>query len=106
MNIFDPDRNKLDAMLKQAYRARDNAQAGAHLCDRVMMRVRQAGPSGSGERDVAGLEELAWRLAPVSCVLTVALIFLLVTLGSVSADPLQSFFSSTEEAVMAQVLGV
>jgi hypothetical protein len=106
MNIFDPDNNKLDAILRQAYRAREGAQASGQWGDRVMARIREADAPGRRERFLPSFEELVWRLAPISCLLAVALIALLLTLGPAQADPLQSFLNGTEEAVLTQVFGV
>lgn len=80
MNIFDPDQ-KLDAILRQAYRAREGAQARGQLGDRVMARIREADAPGRQERFLPAFGDLVWRLAPVSCLLAVVLIALLLTLG-------------------------
>jgi hypothetical protein len=106
MNIFDPDQKELDAILQQAYRAREDSQAGGQWRERVMARIREADAPGRAERFLPVFGDLVWQLAPVSCLLAVVLIAILLTLAPAQADPLQSFVTGTEEAALTQVFGV
>jgi hypothetical protein len=106
MNIFGPDFEKLDAILRQAYRAREEARAGTRWQDRVMERIEEAGRPGSPKGLLPGFGQLVWRLAPVTSLLALLLLGLMLTLGDASADPLQHFLSAAEESALARILGV
>jgi len=104
MDIFGGSR-KLDAILRQAYRQRDEAEAGPNWQDKVMRRIWEIGPFEPSVGFLPAFGDLVWRLVPVTSLLAAALVCLLLTLGG-SADPLPPFVTAAEESMLSQILGI
>jgi hypothetical protein len=70
----------LKKAFREAYAAKGRGETGDEWQSQAMKRIRQIGPL----RPVAGFwpafETMVWRLAPVSCVLVLVLMFFLVNM--------------------------
>jgi len=92
--------------LRSAHLSREKDETGGDWPFRVMKRVREIGPV-----TIPGFwpdfEKLVWRLAPVSGILVLALVFLFLNIGSgFSDDYLGTVISELDQPPMGELLGL
>ena len=92
--------------LASAHLAREKDETGGDWPFRVMKRVREIGPV-----TIPGFwpdfEQLVWRLAPVSGIMVLALVFLFLNIGSgFSDDYLGVVISELDQPTMGELLGL
>jgi hypothetical protein len=96
----------LQKALHDAYLSREKEGAGDGWPLKVMRRVREIGPI-----TIRGFwpdfERLVWRLAPVSGVLVLALVFLFLDIGSgFSSDYLGMVTAEIDQPTIGELLGL
>ena len=84
MGPMKKDQKKLKKMLTAAYYEKDKAAVNERWEIRVMRRVRSLGPLNSKTNYLELFEGLVWKLAPVACLLILALTIILTKLDFVS----------------------
>jgi hypothetical protein len=80
----------LKARFRDAYFAREREDIGDAWSNQTMKQIRRIGPLGPGSTFWPAFEHLVWRLAPVMCLLVIALTFFFLTADS---DPGQDYMS-------------
>ncbi len=99
-------REKLEGLLREAYRARGHMEVGGGWQRRLMARVREIGPLQPEAQFLPSFEQLVWRLAPVISLLAIVLIAVFIEIEIASwEDPIQLFVNSAEESMLAHLFG-
>ena len=107
MNTPDTGHDRLQEILGQAYREKEEIIVGDQWQDEVMRRVRELGPIQSTPRFAEFLEQFIWRLAPAACLLILALTALLIFSDFSSEYELyQMLMNGIEEQTFAQLFGL
>ena len=96
----------LKESLRKAYFQKEGIEVGERWRLGTMSRIRSMGPLKAGSNFWLGLEQLAWRLSPVTCALIIlcAIVFL-------SSDTfydyeiLSAFTTDPEEPTLSQMIG-
>ena len=103
----DTGHDRLQEILRQAYRAKEDVRVGDQWQDEVMRRVRELGPIQPTPSFVEILEQLIWRLAPAACLLILALTALLIVSDFTPEYELfQMLTNGTDEPTFAQLFGL
>jgi hypothetical protein len=84
MGPMKKDRKKLKKMLTAAYYGKEKAAVNERWEIRVMRRVRSLGPLNTKTNYLELFEGLVWKLAPVACLLILALTVILTKFDFVS----------------------
>ncbi len=93
--------------LRRAYFQKEGLEVGEHWRPGAMSRIRAMAPMKKGLDFWLGLEQLAWRLAPVTCALII--ICALVFLGSDAFhdyEVLSGFTTDPEGLTLSQMIGI
>ena len=96
---------RLRELLRQAYREKENIQVGGQWERNLMSRVRDLTLTESSPGFLPVFAQLVWRVAAVTCPLTVGLLALLVKLDFILGNDVVQLLSGTEEAMFAQLFG-
>jgi hypothetical protein len=80
----------LKARFRDAYFAREREDIPEEWSNRAMKQIRRLGPLGPGSTFWPAFEHLVWRLAPVTCLLVIALTFFFL---KTDWDPGQDYLS-------------
>ena len=76
MRLFTGKLRKLEPIFRKAYQEKDNIDS-AELDEvwqaNVMRQIRQRGPLNDKKDFLPRFQQVAWRLAPVTCLLIIAL---------------------------------
>jgi len=95
---------KLERLLRQAYRKKKPVEVDPHWEKRLMARIREASAPQEGPRFLPMFEHLVWRLTPVASLAVVILVALLFKLEFASAHyALQSLLTGLEDLTWAQI---
>ena len=84
MGPMKKDQKKLKKMLTAAYYEKEKTAVNARWENGVMRRVRSLGPLNAKTNYLELFEGLVWKLAPVACLLILALTVILTKLDFVS----------------------
>ena len=94
----------LREILRRAHQQKENVDIGDQWQHEVMSRIRTMDPIAAKPSFLLMLQQLAWRWAPVTCLLILALTLLL---SAVSFTPdyeaVQLLMNGTEELTFVQV---
>ena len=97
----------LQAILTKAYRQKENVEVGDQWQQGVMRRVRELGAIQPTPSFAEMLEQLVWRLAPVTCLLILGLTVLFAVSDFTSGyEVFQLLTNGTEELTFAQFVGL
>lgn len=97
----------LQAILRKAYRQKENVEVGDQWQQEVMRRVRNLGALKPTPSFPEMLEQLVWRLAPVTCLLIFGLTVIFAVSDFTSGyELLQLLMNGTEELTFAQFVGI
>ncbi|MEE9120327.1 MAG: hypothetical protein V3U56_03450 [Syntrophobacteria bacterium] len=97
----------LEAILRKAYRQKENVEVGDQWQQEVMRRVRELGALQPTPSFPEMLEQLVWRLAPVTCLLILGLTVLFAVSDFTSGyEVFQFLMNGTEELTFAQFVGL
>lgn len=88
----------LKAILKKAYQQKEEVEVGDQWQKHAMQSVRELGPLEPTVSFAVMLEQLVWRLAPVTCLLILGLAVLFAFVDFTSGyDVFQLLMNGTEE---------
>lgn len=97
----------LQEALRKAYRQKENVEVGDQWQQEVMRRVRHLGALQPLPRFPEMLEQLVWRLAPVTCLLIFGFTVLFAVSDFTSGyEVFQLFMNGTEELTFALLAGL
>lgn len=97
----------LQEALRKAYRQKENVEVGDQWQQEVMRRVRHLGTLQPLPRFPEMLEQLVWRLAPVTCLLIFGFTVLFAVSDFTSGYELfQLLMNGTEELTFALYVGL
>ncbi len=97
----------LKEALCDAYLAKENMGTGDEWQSQVMRRIRETGLPKTGLEFWATFERMVWRLAPVSCLLVLALaVFLLSMDLDRSYDYLGTVTAELEKPTLGELFGL
>jgi hypothetical protein len=95
------------AILRKAYRQKENVEVGDQWQQDVMRRVRELGALQPTPSFPEMLEQLVWRLAPVTCLLILGLTVLFAVSDFTSGyEVFQLLINGTEEVTFALFAGL
>ena len=107
MNSPKNEHEVLQTILRKAYREKENVEVGDQWQHEVMRRVRNLGALQPTPGFLEMLEQLVWRLAPVTCLLILGLTVLFAVSDFTSGyEVFQLFMNGTEELTFAQFVGL
>jgi hypothetical protein len=105
-----PRKDKHDALreiLRRGYQERENVEVGDQWQEEVMHRLRELGEIKARPSSLVMFEQLVWRLAPVTCLLILALTLLLSSFNFISNDDvMQLLINNTDEITLNQFFGL
>jgi hypothetical protein len=97
---------KFGALLRGAYRAKEDLEIGDRWQAGVMARVRALGALEARPRFLPAFERLVWKLAPISLCMSAGMVFLLLRLHATAHyDGVQLFARYVEELMLSRLLG-
>jgi hypothetical protein len=103
-------RNQLERLtniLRQAYLGKERIEVGDQWQNNVMVRIRQMGPVASAPGFLPTFEQLFWRLAPATSLLTLALAGLSIAIDVVfEYDLFQLLLNAVEDSALVHLFGV
>jgi hypothetical protein len=103
-------RNQLERLtniLRQAYLGKERIEVGDQWQNNVMFRIRQMGPVASAPGFLPTFEQLFWRLAPATSLLTLALAGLTIAIDFVfEYDLFQLLLNAVEDSALVHLFGV
>jgi len=101
------ENESLKKAFRKAYSAKEREGIGEGWQSRAMRRVRQIGPLRPAAGFWPAFESMVWRLASVSCILVVALIFFFVNMEfDVDSDYLSAMAAEMENPSLAEIFGL
>ena len=101
------EQEALTKILRRAHREKENIELGDQWQEEVMRRIRNLGPIEAKPSFLMKLEQLVWRLAPVTCLLIFGLTLLLSSVNLTEGyDAIQLLMNGAEEPTLEQVLGL
>ena len=97
----------LRELLRQAYREKEKVEVGDQWQQEVMRRIGELGEIEASPSYLVMLEQLVWRLVPVTCILIISLTVLLSSFDFISGyDIIQLTMNSTEQITLNQFFGL
>jgi hypothetical protein len=97
---------KIRKMLSDAYWGKEDLSIDNGWQDKLMSRIREMGSVPTKALFWPAFEQLVWRIAPVTCVMVVAVTAVLVRLYiTTQYNGLQLIASYVEELVIKQIFG-
>jgi hypothetical protein len=107
MNPPKTEPEVLQATLRKAYQEKENIEVGDQWQQEVMRRVRELGALQATPSFPEMLEQLVWRLAPVTCLLILGLTVLFAVSDFTSRyEVFQLLMNGTEELTFALFAGL
>ena len=107
MTTIKHQRQALRELLRRAYREKEKVEVGDQWQDEVMRRIGELGEMEASPSYLVMLEQLVWRLVPVTCILIIGLTVLLSSFDFVSGyDVIQLTMNSTEQVTLNQFFGL
>jgi hypothetical protein len=98
---------RLRNILRRAYREKEKVEVGDQWQEEVMRRIGELGELEASTSYLVMLEQLVWRLVPVTCILIIGLTVLLSSFDFISGyDVIQLTMNSTEQITLNQFFGL
>jgi hypothetical protein len=100
------EQEALRKILQRAHQEKEKLEIGDQWQEEVMRRIRNFGPIEGKPTFYLKLEQLVWRLAPVTCLLILGLTLLLSSvIPTESYDAMQLLMNGADELTLVQLLG-
>ncbi len=97
----------LKKAFREAYSAKETEETGDGWQSAVMKRVRRIGPLTPASNFLPAFEHFVWRLAPVSCLLVIALTLLLMNIDFGGGnDYLGTVTVDLEQPTLVEIFGL
>jgi hypothetical protein len=97
----------LRQILRRTYQEKEKVEVTDQWQEAVMRRIHELGEIGASPSSLAMLEQLVWRLAPITCLLILGLALLLSFSDFISGyDFIQLLMNTTEETTLNQFFGL
>jgi len=97
----------LRELLRRAYREKEKVEVGDQWQQEVMRRIGELDEMEASPSYLVMLEQLVWRLVPVTCILIISLTVLLSSFDFISGyDIIQLTMNSTEQITLNQFFGL
>ena len=97
----------LRELLRRAYREKEKVEVGDQWQQEVMRRIDELGDIEASPSYLVMLEQLVWRLVPVTCILIIGLTVLLSSFNFISGyDIIQITMNNTEQITLNQFFGL
>ena len=107
MSKIKDQHQTLRELLRRAYKEKEKVEVGDQWQDEVMRRIGELGEMEASPSYLVMLEQLVWRLVPVTCILIIGLTVLLSSFDFVSGyDVIQLTMNSTEQVTLNQFFGL
>ena len=101
------ENESLRKAFRDAYAAKEREETGDGWQSAVMKRVRRMGPLTPASNFLPAFEHFVWRLAPVSCLLVLALTFFFVNMEpDVDSDYLGTMAAEMEKPSLVELFGL
>jgi hypothetical protein len=101
------ENESLKKAFRGAYAAKEKEETGDGWQSAVMKRVRRIGPLTPASNFLPAFEHFVWRLAPVSCLLVIALTLLLMNIDfGGSNDYLGTVTVDLEQPTLVEIFGL
>jgi len=107
MSFSKEEHERLKKILQEAYREKEKLPIDDQWQDDLMRRIRESHRVASTPIFLSTFEQVVWRLAPIICLLILALAAAVFSLDiSSDYDPFQVLFNGREEFTLFQIFGV
>ncbi len=107
MKTSSREREKLIAILRQAYWEKENIEIGEQWQKSLMARIRQLGPVECVPDFLPTFGRFAWRLAPLTSLLALGLAALSLELDAIFGyDLFQLLMNALEDLTFTRIFGV
>jgi hypothetical protein len=107
MTTIKDQHQALRELLRRAYREKEKVEVGDQWQEEVMRRIGELGEMEASPSYLVMLEQLVWRLVPVTCILIIGLTVLLSSFDFISGyDIIQLTMNSTEQITLNQFFGL
>jgi hypothetical protein len=107
MTTIKHQHQALRELLRRAYREKEKVEVGDQWQEEVMRRVGELGEIEASPSYLVMLEQLVWRLVPVTCILIIGLTVLLSSIDFISGyDVIHLTMNSTEQITLNQFFGL
>ena len=107
MTTIKDQHQALRELLRRAYREKEKVEVGDQWQEEVMRRIGELGEMEASPSYLVMLEQLVWRLVPVTCILIISLTVLLSSFDYISGyDIIQPTMNSTEQITLNQFFGL
>ena len=107
MTTINHQHQALRELLRRAYKEKEKVEVGDQWQEEVMRRIGELGEIEASPSYLVMLEQLVWRLVPVTCILIIGLTVLLSSFDFISGyDVIQLTMNSTEQITLNQFLGL
>ena len=101
------ENESLKKAFRDTYAAKEREETGDGWQLRVMKRVRRIGPLAPASNFLPAFEHFVWRLAPVSCLLVIALTLLLMNIDFGGGnDYLGTVTVDLEQPTLVEIFGL
>jgi hypothetical protein len=101
------EQKALRKILQRAHQEKEKLKIGDQWRERAMDRIRNFGPIGGKPTFLLKLEQLVWRLAPVTCLLILGLTLLFYSANLIEGyDAIQLLMNGAEELTLVQLFGL
>ena len=107
MTTIKHQHQALRELLRRAYKEKEKVEVGDQWQEEVMRRIGELGEIEASPSYLVMLEQLVWRLVPVTCILIISLTVLLSSFDFISGyDIIQLTMNSTEQITLNQFFGL
>ena len=107
MSKIKDQHQTLRELLRRAYREKEKVEVGDQWQQGVMRRIGELDEMEASPSYLVMLEQLVWRLVPVTCILIISLTVLLSSFDFISGyDIIQLTMNSTEQITLNQFFGL
>ena len=107
MTTIKHQHQALRELLRRAYKEKEKVEVGDQWQEEVMRRIGELGEIDMSPSYLVMLEQLVWRLVPVTCILIIGLTVLLSSFDFISGyDVIQLTMNSTEQITLNQFFGL
>ena len=107
MTPIKHEQEALREILRRAYLEKEKVEVGDRWQEEVMRRIRELGEIEERPSSLVMLQQIVWRLAPLTCLLILGLTVLLSSSDFISGDDvIQLLMNGTEEITLNQLFGL
>ena len=107
MTTINHQHQALRELLRRAYKEKEKVEVGDQWQEEVMRRIGELDEIETSPSYPVMLQQLVWRLVPVTCILIIGLTVLLSSFDFISGyDVIQLTMNSTEQITLNQFFGL